>query len=91
MATTQQILSNNGIWHESVIQNCDLAPSTEFPWPFQDGGIFGLPSEAYSDLSPNEYLDPLRDNYSHMQDNGHLHSLEFVCMPASTVSIPIFN
>jgi hypothetical protein len=81
MATSQQMLSSNGIWHESVIQNCELASNTEIHWPFQDGGIFGLPSEAYPDLSPNEYLDPIRDNYSHLQDHGRLHNLEFVCTP----------
>jgi hypothetical protein len=59
----------------------DLPQNTEFPWPFRDGGIFGLPGEAHLELAPNEPVDQYMDDYSNVQDDGSFHGLEFVSTP----------
>jgi len=78
MSTSQPMLSNSGIWHIAPALGAELSSGTEFPWPFQDGGIFGLSSDIYPSLPGDEYFDPLGDDYYHAQEQNSSHSWEFV-------------
>ncbi|OBT65092.1 hypothetical protein VE03_05224 [Pseudogymnoascus sp. 23342-1-I1] len=41
----------------------------QVPYPFQDGGIFGMGGEPYLDLPPGgEYMDPFVEGYGHVGD-----------------------
>ena len=41
----------------------------QVPYPFQDGGIFGMGGEPYLELAPGgEYLDPFAEGYGHVGD-----------------------
>lgn len=41
----------------------------QVPYPFQDGGIFGMGGEPYLELPPGgEYVDPFAEGYGHVGD-----------------------
>lgn len=41
----------------------------QVPYPFQDGGIFGMGGEPYLELTPGgEYPDPFVEGYGHVGD-----------------------
>ncbi|OBT56684.1 hypothetical protein VE04_03559 [Pseudogymnoascus sp. 24MN13] len=42
----------------------------QVPYPFQDGGIFGMGGEPYLELTPGgEYVDPFAEGYGNMGDH----------------------
>ena len=42
----------------------------QVPYPFQDGGIFGMGGEPYPELTPGgEYVDPFAEGYGNMGDH----------------------
>ncbi|RFU29581.1 hypothetical protein B7463_g6767, partial [Scytalidium lignicola] len=77
MANPNSMLQSTDNWGMTPVQGLPMSLNPEMPWPFQDGGIFGLSSGFYSDLPADEYLDPFRDDIGHIEDHGSLTSLEF--------------
>ncbi|KAH8799764.1 fungal-specific transcription factor domain-containing protein [Xylogone sp. PMI_703] len=77
IAHSHPILQNTTNWNSIPAQGFPVSLNSEFPWPFQDGGIFGLSSEIYPNLPPDEYLDPLRDEMGHLEEHASLASLDF--------------
>lgn len=56
-----------------------MSMNSELPWPFQDGGIFGMSNNPYPpDLAADEYFDPFRDEASYSGDHGSLNTAESV-------------
>ncbi|KFY48609.1 hypothetical protein V495_01190 [Pseudogymnoascus sp. VKM F-4514 (FW-929)] len=46
-----------------------MQPGWQVPYPFQDGGIFGMGGEPYIEITPGgEYLDPFAEGYGQVGD-----------------------
>ena len=60
------------------MQDNELSPDSDFPWPFQSAGIFTLPGGTYPEIPPNDYLSSFRDEYNQVQDSNGLQNMEFV-------------
>jgi hypothetical protein len=79
MAAPQPTLASSSAWNISPGLGNELFSTTEFPWTFQDGGIFGLPNEVYPDLTRDKQF--IGDDYYQTQEHGSTRSWDFVSMP----------
>ena len=60
----------NGVGSQQMMQ-----AGWQVPYPFQDGGIFGMGGEPYLELTPGgEYVDPFAEGYGQVGD----HDMGFV-------------
>ena len=75
---SQQMIPIDNQWQTSVMEDIGLSPNTEFPWSFQDGGIFGLTSGLYNDVAQCGHLQPFADNYDQIPSNASLVHAEIV-------------
>ncbi len=83
---TLDLLSTGTTWPEAFTQEPILQP-IDFHWPFQDGGIFGLPNADYLNSSGIGYIDPLRDDYSLDHSHGSLDDVQ----PVRTSGVSAFE
>lgn len=68
VVSAQQQMMHAG-W--AAVGNGVGATGAEFPWPFQDGGIFGMAAETYPELTPGgEFLDPFMEEYGPVVEQG---------------------
>jgi hypothetical protein len=79
----QPSLSSSSSWDIAPALDNELSSTTEFPWTFQDGGIFGLPNEIYPDITRDKYLHPFGDDYYQTHEHGSAYSWGCVSMSRS--------
>ena len=80
MAPPRPTLASSSAWNIAPALCNEISSTTELPWTFQDGGIFGLPNEIYPGRR-DKYFDPFEDDYYQRQEHRSTPSWDFVSMP----------